>query len=425
MDTIYFAMKSTSLQNKDPNSMKKRKIIFVRTNLLNRDYRLSKEIKALKRVGHSITLLCWDRECRTSLLHQEENNFKEIRVRLKAPWGVRVLLFLPIWWCFAFFRLMSTQWDVAHAVNFDSIVPVAIAGKLKRKLVIYEILETYEDRIAFPKILRDIFIHVDKTFMRFANAVVIADEAQVEEFDGIPSSKVVPVYDSSPDFFKKPIVKKNDTFTLFYAGALYKIRQLNLDKIVLAVSNIDNVKVIIAGYGDLAEEIEKWSHQVPNKIQFIGKISQDEVFKRTAAADLVFVLRNPVVPEYKYICGSTILNNMMCGTPILANKGTSTADKVYKENCGLVMDADNIEEIREAIIKLRDNPELCEKLGANGRRAYEGRYSWAIMEQRLVDLYGELTGEVGEEDITGEEKSQNLRNQNIDQIPRSVEEVNK
>ena len=392
------AMKSASLQNKDPNPMKKKKVIFVRTNLLDGDYRLPKEIKALKHAGYSITLLCWDRECKTSLLPQEENNFKEIRVRLKAPWGVNVLPFLPIWWCFAFFRLMSTEWDIAHALNLDSIVPTAIAGKLKRKLVIYELLETYEDRIAFPKILRYIFIHVDKVFMRLANAVVIADEAQVEEFDGIPNSKVVPIYDSSPDFFKfkKPIVKRNDTFTLFYAGALYKVRRLNLDKIILAVSNIDNVKVIIAGYGDLAEEIEKWSRQMPNKIQFIEKISQDEVFARTATANLVFVLRDPVVPEYKYICGSTILNTMMCGTSILANKGTSTTDKVRKENCGLVVDANNVEEIKEAIIELRDNPELCEGLGANGRRAYEKRYSWEIMERRLLALYQELIGGVRE-----------------------------
>jgi glycosyltransferase involved in cell wall biosynthesis len=45
-----------------------------------------------------------------------------------------------------------------------------------------------------------------------------------------------------------------------------------------------------------------------------------------------------------------------------------------------------------AIVMLRDNPELCKELGANGRRAYEGRYSWEIMEQRLITLYQELIG---------------------------------
>ena len=67
-------------------------------------------------------------------------------------------------------------------------------------------------------------------------------------------------------------------------------------------------------------------------------------------------------------------------------------------NCGLVVDANNNEEIKEAIIKLRDNPELCEELGANARKAYEERYSWEIMERRLVDLYRELTGEIGQKD---------------------------
>ena len=30
---------------------------------------------------------------------------------------------------------------------------------------------------------------------------------------------------------------------------------------------------------------------------------------------------------------------------------------------------------------------LCKELGANGRKAYEERYSWEIMEQRLLALY--------------------------------------
>jgi len=80
----------------------------------------------------------------------------------------------------------------------------------------------------------------------------------------------------------------------------------------------------------------------------------------------------------------------MCGKPILVNKGTSTAYKVHKENCGLVVDAYNIEEIENAIIKLKENPGLCQRLGVNGREAYERRYSWEIMKHRLLSLYQEI-----------------------------------
>ena len=74
----------------------------------------------------------------------------------------------------------------------------------------------------------------------------------------------------------------------------------------------------------------------------------------------------------------------------MANKGTSTAEKVAKENCGLTVDAMNIDEIQDAIIMLRDNPKLCMELGENGRRAFEQRYCWEVMEPRLISFYKKI-----------------------------------
>lgn len=50
----------------------------------------------------------------------------------------------------------------------------------------------------------------------------------------------------------------------------------------------------------------------------------------------------------------------------------------------------NIEEIAKAIVKLKENPKLCQELEANARKAYEQRYSKRIMEQRPLALYEEL-----------------------------------
>jgi glycosyltransferase involved in cell wall biosynthesis len=197
--------------------------------------------------------------------------------------------------------------------------------------------------------------------------------------------------------------RKNEIFILFFAGLLMKKKALNLDKVFTAIESIEGVKIVIAGYGDLVEEIKECARKMPDKVQFIGEIGHAEVLERSAKADLLFVLRDPIVLVNKYICGSKVLESkvleaMMCGRPILVNKGTSTANKVREENCGLVVDANNIEEIKKAIIRLRDNPELCEELGANARKAHEERYSWEIMEGRLLALYQELTGEIGQKE---------------------------
>jgi glycosyltransferase involved in cell wall biosynthesis len=375
--------------------MKKKRVILVKTTTLERDInRLIKEIPPLKRCGYQVTLLCWDRAGwghPAAPPPEEAKPDREIRVRIGGPYGIRVLFFLPIWWCVELFWLTVEKWDLVHVIDFDSVVPAVIIGKLKRKPLIYEILETYEDEIVLPKIIRNTAIKIDKLFVRLATRVIVADEMQIEELEGIPDSKVAVIYDSPPDIFNKDVtLPQNNAFTLFYDGAIFKARRLNIDKMLAAVSRIDGVKLVMTGYGDQVGEIKELAAAQPEKIRFLGWVSYDEVLKRTLAADLLFVLPDPVIPMNHYIGGSKLLKAMMCGRPVLANRGTLAARRVLDINCGLVIDASNIEEIVPAIVKLKENPELCRQLGANGRRAYEQRYSWEIMEQRLLAVYREL-----------------------------------
>ena len=78
---------------------------------------------------------------------------------------------------------------------------------------------------------------------------------------------------------------------------------------------------------------------------------------------------------------------MMCGKPILVSKGAAMAESVDKENCHLAADCNSVEEIKQAIGKLKQNPELRGLLRADGRTVYEQEYSWQVMEQRLLSLY--------------------------------------
>jgi glycosyltransferase involved in cell wall biosynthesis len=376
--------------------MDRKRVVLIGTSTLAQNTRASKEVKALLENGYMVTFLGWNRGAKAPTVEEVEGTERltEIQLRLKAPLGTKIVLFYPFWWCFVFFSLILRKWDIAHAINLDSIPPTVIAGKLKRKPAIYEIVDGYEDALLLPKLIRDACIKVDKLFMWLANAIVIVDEMQIEAFNGIPNSKVVVVYDSPADVSVDIGIahQRNSTFTLFYGGILSSRRALNLDKFFAGIKSIEDIRVVIAGWGDLVEEIKGWSRQMPDTIQFIGAIGHTEVLRRAAEADLLFVLRSPIPLANKYICGSKLLEAMVCGKPILVNKGTSTARKVSEENCGLVIDVNNIEEIREAIIKLRDNPALCQELGANARKAYEQKYAWHIMEQRLLNLYDELTG---------------------------------
>ncbi len=374
--------------------MADKRVIFILSNAPEQDIRVCKEAGTLKQAGYVTLLLYWDREGKSNSARNTEEYDEKLCLRFKAPLGIMLIPFLPVWWSFVFVSLLVKKWDVVHALNLHSIVPSLIAGKLKRKPVIYEILDVYEWRL--PRTVRTICLGLDKLFMRLADGIIVADEAQIEGVGGIPNRNTVPIYDSPPDTFRQKesgylgnLTEGN--FTLFYAGALYKNRRLNLDKVVEAIKDIEGVKLIIAGYGDLVNEIEEWSGRLPDKVEFIGKISYEEVIETGLGADLFFVLRDSTVHTNRYTCGSNLFNAMICGKPILANQGSSTAVKTCNENCGLVVDANSVAEIREAILQLKENPELCRELGATARKAFEQKYSWEIMERRLISLYQELT----------------------------------
>jgi glycosyltransferase involved in cell wall biosynthesis len=365
-------------------------------NSPERDVRACKEARTLKQKGYVTVLLCWDRDARNSRLGNTGDYDETACLRFKTPSGITLLPFLPVWWSFVFVNLLMKKWDIVHALNFHSIVPSLLVSKLKRKSAIYEILDFYEWML--PRMVRTVYLWFDKLFIRLADAVIIADEAQIKIVGDIANRNTVVIYDSPPAAFREedsgyPDSEASVNFTLFYAGALYRNRRLNLNKVVEAIKDIEGVKLIIAGYGDLVNETKEWSYRMPDKIEFIGKISYKEVIQRGLKADLFFILRDSTVPINRYTCGSNLFNAMICRKPILANQGSSTGTKTYEENCGLVVDANNIAEIREAVVKLRDDPELCRELGANARRAYEQKYSWEIMEKRLISLYRQLTPE--------------------------------
>lgn len=373
--------------------MDKKRMVLIKSNLMAEETRRPKLARALSR-KYDILAISWDRVHSSLQIQKTSNNYEEVILKLKAPIGLMSLFSLPIWWCYLFFSLMAQKWDVAHVLNFDSIIPAILAGKIKKKPVVYEILDTYVDQLMLPTPVREVGILVDKFFISLADAVVIADEGQIEEFRGIPNSKTVPIYDS-PEVHSgiNREFQNNNTFTLFFAGMLTSARALNLEKVFAAIEDTSNVQIIIAGYGDLVETINEWALKMPKKIQYIGPISHEEVLQRSAKADLLFVLRDPIVPVNKYICGSKLLEAMMCGKPLLVNQGTSTADIVQRENCGIVVDAKDITEVRDAIIRLRDDPDLRRALGSNAHESYQKRYSWSIMENRLLSLYERLMAE--------------------------------
>jgi glycosyltransferase involved in cell wall biosynthesis len=372
----------------------KRVLIVKNFYPLERDPRLLKISKILKDARYRITYLLWDRSCLSLLSYVKigQRDSETVVMLARAPFGLRSFVFLPFWWLFEFIWLIRVKWDILHVVNFPSVIPAIAAAKIKQKPVIYDIEDTYVDQLVSPSNpLRSLGISIEKLCIRFVDAVLLVDEMQAEEFAGIPNSNVAVIYDSPPPVTSSfRTVFDEDSFKIFCAGYLSKERNLNFEPFLEAITDIEGVIVTFAGEGDLVEEIRHKACEMPGKIRYIGYIPYNVVLQMSCESDLLFSLREPYPLVQKYICGSKFLEATMCGRPILVNKGTSAAIKVMRDECGLLVDAHNVEEIKEAILTLKNDKEFWKKLAINAKKAYDQKYGWEIMKRRLLNLYANL-----------------------------------
>ena len=266
---------------------------------------------------------------------------------------------------------------------------------IKRVKLYYTIYDFYASHLpnGFPRYLRKLIriqvAFIEKYGIGFTDALFLVDESRYEEVKGAQIKKLEYIYNTPPDSMQNYNVEQqssNNDFLIFYGGLLHKSR--GLEYMIGAVKVIDNVKLIIAGTGVDVDIIKKATQQT-NKINYIGYISYEKLIKYTMQADLLFAFYDPSVPNNKRASPNKLFEAMMCGKPIIVSDGSSMTNIVRSENCGLVVPFGDVRAIIDSINKLKTDEKLRYYLGSNGRRAYRNKYSWSIMEKRLLDAYYE------------------------------------
>lgn len=366
------------------------KVTIVRSRAI--DPAVKKIAKTLSQSGYTVKLLVWDRQ--NTLKDESDWGYEICCFNFSAPYDKPVvLLYLPIWWAYEFFFLLKGDCNVIHACDLDTLIPAILVKVIRKVKLCYTIYDFYADNIPkrIPNMVKKLVASLEKFWIRFADVLFLVDESRYEQVKGAKINNLGYVYNSPPDYFYAKQRQKSSTgaeITIFYAGIIHKSR--GLEYMLRAVAELDCVRLVVAGTGPDKNLLENLPIDVKEKIQYIGWISYEEVIKKTMATDVLFAFYDPTIPNNKYASPNKLFEAMMCGIPIIVNDNTSMANIVRKEDCGLVVPYGDIDAIREAILRLKNDHNLRKALGENGRKAYDERYSWAIMESRLINAYTEL-----------------------------------
>jgi len=369
------------------------KILMILSNPLMVDPRVYKEIKALMEVGHEVSIIVWDRHHEYSPIEVIEG-IKIIRIHNEGLMEIfpNDLLRNPIWWRKAYKKAMELykngyKFDVVHCHDLDTLQ----AGVwLKKKLNIKLIYDAHEN---FAYMIKEHVSHyifksavkMEKKLTSYVDHIITVSPPLKNYLKTIANKPVTVVMNCKELINDKYIPPKNDIFTLIYIGVMIKERLF--PDIVHAIGSLKNIRFVVGGKKEgLYWEVEKIAKNYGN-IEFVGTVPLDKILPLTHAANAVLLPTRPPTNKYHQ---QTLFNKqfeaMVCGRPIIITKGTYAGKMIEKLKCGLTVEY-NKEAIKEAIIKLRDNPKLCEELGRNAFMAAKERYNWEMEKKKLLKVY--------------------------------------
>ena len=101
-------------------------------------------------------------------------------------------------------------------------------------------------------------------------------------------------------------------------------------------------------------------------------------------ADVIVSLYDLTVPIYNFAYAVKNFDAMMLGLPVITNISKELIDEV---DFGIMVDYNNLDQIKTAIIRLRDDAQLRKKLGSNARKGFEQKYNWKNQEEKLYKIY--------------------------------------
>lgn len=377
-------------------------LMFV-ANPFTNDPRVYGEATSLIKAGYEVTVVAWDSK-RENPPRQTWDGIDIVRVRtrLSPKYGAASWLWngfnMLLWQRQAYRRALLLNkglcFDVIHCHDFDTL---AIGIMLKRKLkipLIYDAHEIYGYMMArtFPLRVASIFLWLEKRLVTKTDRIINVHEAQKRYFSTITDRPISIIMNCKPlQSMEYQPADNEGNFTVLYIGVLYKGRATPM--LVQAVKRLPGVHCIIGGIGhpDYVQALKEECSRISN-VTFLGRVPLDEVMPMTRKSDCVFLMLDPADLNNSIGLGNKQFEAMVCGRPIICAKGTYSGELTEREEVGLAVEYTE-EALKQAIIKLRDNPGLREKLGRNALEAAIAKYNWQKEEVKLLELYKSLQNE--------------------------------
>ena len=291
---------------------------------------------------------------------------------------------------------------IVSSPQFLPVISGFLIAKLKRIPFILEIRDLWPESIvelgAIKKdsiIIKSLFSIAKYVYKKSALIVVVTKTFKEYLIEyGINKDKII-VIENGFNFERtlkpnkdKDIVRKeynipNNNFTISYIGTIGMSHGIEI--ILEAAILIKDVNFLIIGEGSEKQALKKEaSTRKIKNLFFIDNISWQEIINinQIINANLVH-LRN--LELFKTVIPSKIFESMALRKPILAGLVGESLEIIKSSNCGVQVIPEKANSLANEIVKLKNDPSLCDELSKNGFILVNERYNRKILAKKMIN----------------------------------------
>ncbi|MDA8106817.1 MAG: glycosyltransferase family 4 protein [Nitrospiraceae bacterium] len=365
-----------------------KKIALLRSN--PKDAALGRVIDTLSR-KYFVECYIWDRQ-RDYQAAVTNGNVCYIKCGIRAGFfdlSTFLKLFLFEIWLFA--KLLFAGVDCIHAIDLDTGFTGLCVAKLRGKQFVYQCLDPYYASLPknWPRFLARVAKWLENLVITHADFFVITDLLRIPQHEGARPKRVVEIANSPQMDLSRFPGRKEKSFVVGYIGSLGEGR--NLTTIIDAVGelNKEGVKLVIGGFGPLQELIREYTGRYDN-VTYVPWVPYEKVIEMESAFDLFVCVMDSNSESYRWVSPNKLFESMALGKPIIVGEGTLAARRVAAVGNGLAVPYGSREDLKTAILYIRNNQDIVREMGKKGKAEFELKWRAETMEERLLSAYAAL-----------------------------------
>jgi colanic acid biosynthesis glycosyl transferase WcaI len=223
---------------------------------------------------------------------------------------------------------------------------------------------------------------------RRADSVIVCSPGFRDHFvaSGVDPARIEVLYNWADleCIVSEPQRSQNGALRVLYAGNVGYTQGFDTLVAAAAIAGAA-VEVDIVGAGNAAGDVTRATQDVPN-VRMRPPVPAQDFAKLLAAHDVHLVLQRRVGAGANL--PSKIATYLASGRPVVASIDPATpAAQLLRESGGaLLVEPESPRELAQAMLELRERPELRRELGANGRAFAEARLGKEVALNRFEEI---------------------------------------